>query len=86
MRRIARWTAAGTAGLLLMWIAMAVQPLGIVASGYLVEGIGLHSTVLLIAVLIQGLGAVMLFIPAFRSMYPPALEDAMVPFEPVAAD
>jgi len=26
MRRIARWTSACTAGLLLMWIAMAVQP------------------------------------------------------------
>jgi len=26
MRRIARWTAACTAGLLVMWIAMAVQP------------------------------------------------------------
>lgn len=57
-------------------IAMAVQPLGIVASGFLVEGIGLRMTVLLIAVLIQALGAVMLFIPAFRAMQSPAPVDA----------
>ncbi len=56
-------------------IASAVQPLGIVATGYLIEGMGLRPTTLLIAALIQLLGVVMCFIPAFRAMNPPAPVD-----------
>ncbi len=54
-------------------IAMAVQPLGIAASGYLIEGVGLRLTVLLIAIGLQALAIVMLFIPAFHDMERPAL-------------
>lgn len=53
-------------------IAMAVSPLGIAASGYLIEGIGLRSTVLLIGVSLQILAIAMLFVPAFQHMERPA--------------
>jgi MFS family permease len=49
-------------------IALAVQPFGIVVCGYLVEEIGLHSTVVLTALLLQALAVGMLFIPAFREI------------------
>jgi MFS family permease len=52
-------------------IAMAVQPLGILISGYLIESFGLRPTVLLIAAGLQALALAMLFIPAFRAMEPP---------------
>lgn len=54
-------------------IAMAVQPLGILITGYLIESFGLRPTVLLIAAGLQALALAMLFIPAFRAMEPPAV-------------
>ncbi len=53
-------------------IAMAVQPLGMVGSGYLIERLGLRPTVLLFAIGLQALAVAMLFIPAFRDMERPA--------------
>lgn len=49
-------------------IAMAVQPLGILAIGYLIERLGLRPTVILIAVGLQTLALGMLFLRAFRTM------------------
>lgn len=54
-------------------IAMAVQPLGILITGYLIESFGLRPTVLLIAAGLQALALAMLFIPAFRAMEPPTV-------------
>ena len=53
-------------------IAMAVAPLGIAATGYLIEGIGLRPTVLLIGAGLQALAIAIFFIPAFRDMERPA--------------
>jgi MFS family permease len=52
-------------------IAMAVQPMGILAAGYLIEGLGFRPTVLLIALGLQALAIVMIFVPAFRAMKRP---------------
>jgi len=65
-------------------IAMVVQPLGIVITGYLIEGLGLQPTVLLIAVSLQVLGAAMLFVPAFRTMGQPKVIMENSRREPVA--
>lgn len=61
-------------------IAMAVQPLGVVAAGYLIEGVGLRPTVLLIAFGLQMVAVAMLFVPAFRAMErPPAIAGDSAP-------
>jgi hypothetical protein len=44
-------------------IKMTVQPLGMISSGYLIEGIGLLSTVILFATSLQLLAIAMLAIP-----------------------
>lgn len=49
-------------------IAMAVQPLGILAIGFLIERLGLRPTVIVIAVGLQTLALGMLFLRAFRTM------------------
>lgn len=66
-------------------IAMAVQPLGIIASGYLVEGIGLSRTVLLIALGLQVLAIVMVFVPAFREMERPGTAPPSPQAVPIAS-
>jgi MFS family permease len=52
-------------------IALAAQPAGVVATGYLIEGIGFRPTVLLTAASLQALALVILVLPAFRHMERP---------------
>ena len=52
-------------------IAMAAQPLGILAAGYLIEDVGFRPTVLLTAAALQALALVILVLPAFRLMERP---------------
>ena len=51
-------------------IALAVQPIGVLATGVLIERLGLRPTVILIAIGLQTVALAMIFIPAFRSMDP----------------
>lgn len=53
-------------------IAMAAQPLGMLAAGNLIEGAGFRPTVLLFAACLQALALAMLFVPAFRELERPS--------------
>jgi MFS family permease len=52
-------------------ISVAATPLGMVLQGSLVEWVGLHGTIVVVAVLYQLTGLVMLVIPALRLMERP---------------
>ena len=53
-------------------IKMTVQPLGMISSGYLIEGIGLLSTVILFGTSLQLLAIAMLAIPVVCHMERPS--------------
>jgi MFS family permease len=52
-------------------IAMAASPLGVAATGYLIEGIGFRPTMLVIALGLTALAFAVIFVPAFREMEQP---------------
>ena len=52
-------------------IAMAASPLGVAATGYLIESIGFRPTMLVIALGLTALAVTIVFIPAFREMERP---------------
>jgi predicted MFS family arabinose efflux permease len=49
-------------------IAMSTSPIGILAAGWMIEGIGFNPTVLAFALLAQAIGVAALFVPGFRLM------------------
>lgn len=52
-------------------IAVAASPLGVVATGYLIEGIGFRPTMVVIAFGLMALAVATIFVPAFREMERP---------------
>jgi MFS family permease len=52
-------------------IALAASPIGVVATGYLIEGAGFQPTMLVLALCLQVLAFATLLMPAFRDMERP---------------
>jgi predicted MFS family arabinose efflux permease len=68
-------------------IAMAAQPLGVLAAGNLIDAIGFDPTILLFAILAQLLGIASLTIPGFRHLddAPREIPGGATPAEPAPA-